>query len=286
MRILLLVLVMVLAAGICQAQDKKYIEEKGIVFDRQDDVDLIMDMKTLDDGRKNKPCCVAIHGGGWAGGGIEDSNWLGAPLLDMGYTVFGITYRLAPKHPFPAQIEDCKSAVRHIRANAKKYNIDPRRIVSYGGSAGGHLASLLGVLPDGVFEGKGPNQKYSSRVNLVISNVGPEDMEFFLPLTGRVALRDDGFHWLFDGTKEGWDYWVPRSSPINYVTRDSAPHLLLYGGSDDLVYAAQGELFHNKMKAAGAKSEIYICPGSWHILPGDFLMAHIPAFLERHFGKQ
>ncbi|MBP5274028.1 MAG: alpha/beta hydrolase [Abditibacteriota bacterium] len=282
---LLVIIVLLAALSLCSfAQDKKYIEEKGIVFDRQDGVELKMDMKTLDDGRKNKPCCVAIHGGGWAGGNIEDSNWLGAPLLDMGYTVFGIEYRLAPKHPFPAQIEDCKSAVRYIRANAKRFGIDPHKIVSYGGSAGGHLASLLGVLPDGVFEGNGPNKKYSSRADLVISNVGPEDMEFFLPLTGRVALRDDGFHWLFDGAAEGWDYWLPKSSPINYVNKDSAPHLLLYGGSDDLVFAAQGELFHNKMKACGAYSEIHICPGSWHILPGDFLYTYLPGFLDRFFG--
>ena len=164
---------------ICRAEPT-YIEEKNIVFDRQDGTELIMDMKTLDDGRKNKPCCIAIHGGGWSEGSVAASDWLGASLVDLGYTVFGITYRLAPAHPFPAQIEDCKSAVRFVRANAKRFGIDPKRVAVYGSSAGGHLASLLGVLPRGVFEGNGPNKEYSSRADLVINSLGPEDLEFFL----------------------------------------------------------------------------------------------------------
>ncbi|MBQ9358203.1 MAG: alpha/beta hydrolase [Abditibacteriota bacterium] len=258
-----------------------YIEEKGIVFDNPDGVSLVMDMKTLDDGRKNKPCCIAIHGGGWTEGSVEASDWLGAPLVDMGYTVFGISYRFAPKYPFPAQIEDCKSAVRFVRANARKYNIDPDRIVAYGSSAGGHLASLLGVLPEGVFEGKGPNKGYSSRVNLVINSLGPEDMEFFTRVPG--SALTGAFGYLF-GQQDRAE-WIKKSSPAAYVSSTFAPHLLLFGGRDDLVYAAQGELFYNRLRRAGVYAEIHISPGSGHGLPHEFKMRYIPQFLKRFFGE-
>ena len=260
-----------------------YTEEKGIVYDVRDGVTLVMDMKTRDDGKKRKPCCVAIHGGGWSEGTVEASDWLGAPLADMGYTVFGITYRLAPDHRFPAQIEDCKCAVRFIRANAKKYNIDPRRIVAYGSSAGGHLASLLGVLPEGVYEGKGPYQKYSSRADLVINSLGPEDMGFFARVPGSALTGVYGY--LFDLSGKDLSYWTAKASPSSYVSRRSAPHLLLYGGRDDLVYPAQGELFYNKLRQAGVYAEMHVSPESGHGPPPEFRMQYIWPFLSKFFGE-
>ncbi|MBP5274027.1 MAG: alpha/beta hydrolase [Abditibacteriota bacterium] len=267
---------------ICRAEPT-YIEEKNIVFDRQDGTELIMDMKTLDDGRKNKPCCIAIHGGGWSEGSVAASDWLGASLVDLGYTVFGITYRLAPAHPFPAQIEDCKSAVRFVRANAKRFGIDPKRVAVYGSSAGGHLASLLGVLPRGVFEGNGPNKEYSSRADLVINSLGPEDLEFFLKVPKSALPGVFGI--LFGETGKDTALLAAKASPISYVTKDSAPHLLLYGGRDDLVYAAQGELFYDRLRQAGAYGEIHISPESGHGLPDEFKMRFIPGFLKRFFGE-
>ena len=122
------------------------------------------------------PCVLFIHGGGFRAGSRDGYNAQIIRLADKGYVAVTISYRLAPKYPFPAAIHDTKAAVRWLRANAKKYHIDPNNMGVTGGSAGGTLAQMLGVT-EGVkeFEGDGGNPKESSAVKCVVNVYGAND---------------------------------------------------------------------------------------------------------------
>ena len=122
------------------------------------------------------PAILCIHGGGFRAGTRQGYDGLCVQLAEQGYVAVTVSYRLAPKYPFPAAIHDVKAAVRWLRANAAKYHIDPERIGVTGGSAGGHLAQFLGVTGDvKEFEGDGGNPEQSSRVACVVNYYGPSD---------------------------------------------------------------------------------------------------------------
>src|SRR5262249_22409445 len=146
---------------------------------------LQLDLAMPKDGDGPFPAVVCIHGGGWRGGSRQDLTRSIPPLggrslieylAGRGYVAATVSYRLAPKDKFPAQIEDCKAAVRWLRANAKKYKINPERFGAVGFSAGGHLVSLLGTSDkDDALEGNGGNPEQSSRVQAVVNFFGPTD---------------------------------------------------------------------------------------------------------------
>lgn len=259
--------------------ESRYIEEKDIIYDAPDGIEMKLDMKTLDDGKNNKPAVIAIHGGGWEEGSKTDGMWMGDPVVNMGYTVFAINYRLTPVAPFPAQIEDCKSSVRFVRANAKRFNINPDKIGTYGHSAGGHLASILGTLPQGVFEGKG-NPGVSSEVQAAISYAGVE--YFYVP---DKIEPNDFYDRMFGKGNKNVKLWLRLISPLNYVSKDSAPHLLLFGSTDDLVSPENGVVMNDALKKAGVYSEYCLEEGGWHILSAEFVNPRVQAFLEKTLGK-
>jgi acetyl esterase/lipase len=120
------------------------------------------------------PVIVGIHGGGWSAGNKEGAQ--GVRLSGRGYAVACIMYRLSGEAIFPAQIEDCKAAVRWLRAHAKEYNLDASRFGAIGHSAGGHLSSLLGASGDVKDFDKGENLDFSSRVQAVCAMSGPTDL--------------------------------------------------------------------------------------------------------------
>ena len=93
------------------------------------------------------PACVLVHGGGWIGGDKERFRALGLALAEKGYVVANVEYRLAGAAKYPAAMQDCSLAVRWVRANAKRFALDPQRIGAWGGSAGGHLVGLLAAAP-------------------------------------------------------------------------------------------------------------------------------------------
>ncbi|MEM7315774.1 MAG: alpha/beta hydrolase, partial [Planctomycetota bacterium] len=113
-----------------------------VVYSTVGERELLLDAylaKTEDD----RPAVLVIHGGAWRGGNRRQLAGYAKSLCKMGFNCFAIDYRLAPDHKFPAQIEDCQSAVKWIRENAERYNVDPERLGAIGYSAGGHLVSLL-----------------------------------------------------------------------------------------------------------------------------------------------
>lgn len=141
-------------------------------------VPLLMNIE-LPDPKPSKPvpAILFFHGGGWSGGSRTDMMSRCDLVSKQGYVGASVEYRLSAVAPFPAQLQDCKCAVRYLRANAAKYGIDPNRIAVWGCSAGGHLVAMMG-LTEGIpeFEGDGGNPGVSSKVQLVVDCFGPTDL--------------------------------------------------------------------------------------------------------------
>lgn len=216
------------------------------------------------------PVVVYIHGGGWRRGDKISGKTFMAALAEAGFIVVSINYRLAPDSKWPAQIEDCKAAIRWVRKNIASYGGDPRRIGVFGLSAGGHLAALLGT-SGGVaaLEGDLGERNMSSRVDAVCDWFGPSD---FTILGRRASKEHKGILEGFLGGKldEVRDRAI-AASPVTYIDRDDPPFLIIHGDSDPLVPVEQSERLHGLLAEAGVESELIVVPGGKH---GDFRGTH------------
>ncbi len=158
--------------------------EKDITYGKGGTEDLKLDLARPERAEGQLPAIVYIHGGGWSGGARKDYGGEIQEAAKRGYVAVTVGYRLTrpdkegkAKYPFPAQIEDCKCAIRWLRANAEKYHVDPNRIGATGGSAGGHLSLLVGVTgSEKKFDGTGGNPDASSQVQAVVNYFGPTDL--------------------------------------------------------------------------------------------------------------
>ncbi len=179
------------------------------------------------------PAVLWIHGGGWERGDKNGNS--GAQLLGSeGFVTASLFYRLSGDSPFPADIEDCKCAIRFLRANASKYGIDPDRIGVAGASAGGHLAELVATADRSAgLEGDGGWNGVSSKVQAAAAYYGASDFMVgatqFQHHTGQVIVK------LFRGTEKEKPELYRKASPIYYVSKDAPPLLLVHGKDDDLV---------------------------------------------------
>jgi acetyl esterase/lipase len=179
------------------------------------------------------PAVLWIHGGGWERGDKNGNS--GAVLLaNAGFVTASLFYRLSGDWPFPADIEDCKCAIRFLRANASKYGIDPNRIGVAGASAGGHLAELAATADESAgLEGNGGWPDVSSRVQAAAAYYGVSDFTVgatqFQHHTGAVVIK------LFRGTESEKPALYRQASPIFYVSKHSPPLFLAHGEKDDLV---------------------------------------------------
>jgi acetyl esterase/lipase len=183
-------------------------------------------------------------------------------LARRGYVAAAVGYRLVPTARFPAQIEDCKAAVRWLRANARKYHIKPNRIGAIGPSAGGHLACLLGVTDkkDGL-EGSGGNPEFSSRVQAVVSVFGRTD---FTKRNWSKQLEQQIFVPLIGASFDEKPELYKRVSPIVYVSRTSPPFLFFHGAADKLVPPRNSIDMAKKLRAAGVSAKAVIVEGEGH----------------------
>ncbi|MAE60526.1 MAG: esterase [Planctomycetaceae bacterium] len=233
------------------------------------------------------PVIVWIHGGGWEGG-----TKLHCPIVDfaaLGYAVVSIDYRLAPKHRWPAQIEDCKAAVRWVRASAEKYGFDPKRVAAAGASAGGHLAALLGTSGDvKALEGKRNHLKHSSRMRAVLDLFGPIDLPAAIKQKDSKLLRrltDQLFH----GNKRRLsdaelNRRATQASPTTHITKDDPPFLIIHGSKDPLVPLGQSELLHEQLTKAKLKSKLHVIEDAEHG-GKEFATPKIRHMIERFFDE-
>lgn len=212
------------------------------------------------------PCVVLLHGGGWKFGHRTDVAAWTRFLADRGFAAATVSYRLAPKNKWPAQIEDAKTAVRFLRAKAKEYGIDPDRIGAMGWSAGGHLAALLGTTTkaDGFDGPLYPGQ--SSGVQCVVDFFGPADLSLFCESPGVEAAYFKPF--IGTALKDRPEVYK-KASPIEHVTKDAPPFLILHGTTDLIVPIIHSERLHEKLTKAGVQSELFTVKGGFHGLWND-----------------
>jgi acetyl esterase/lipase len=261
--------------------------EKGIEYTNPDGQHLQLDLARPKAGDGPFPAVLCIHGGGFRAGTRDGYDGLIVHLAHRGYVAVTITYRLAPKYPFPAAIHDTKAAVRWLRANAAKYHIDPERIGVTGGSAGGHLAQFLGVTA-GVkeFEGQGGNPDQSSAVACVVNYFGPSD---FTKSYGKSVDAAVVLPLFLGGDLETARERHIRSSPLNWVTPDAAPTLCIHGTEDKYVAYEQAVWLIDRLKAAGVEAELLTLKGAGHGFKGkdaETAEQALMAFFDKHLKKK
>lgn len=235
------------------------------------------------------PLIVWVHGGAFRMGSKEGDpdNPLPLDYLARGYAVASINYRLSQHAIWPAQIEDCKSAVRWLRAHAVAQGIAPARIAAWGPSAGGHLAAMLGTAGHVRAFDTGPHAEFDSSVRCVVDYYGPTD---FLQMDTQ-RLPDGMLHdtpdspesQLVGGPIQEHRAATARANPVTYVTPAAPPFLIVHGDADPLVPHGQSVLLRDALAAAGADVTFYTVRGGGH---GHFTDPAVPAmtqaFLEKH----
>ncbi len=260
--------------------------EPDIEYTNPDNQHLQLDMARPKTGDGPFPAIICIHGGGFRAGNRQGYDGLCVKLAERGYVAVTVTYRLAPKYQFPAAVYDVKAAVRWMRANAAMYKVDPDRIATTGGSAGGHLAQFLGVTADvKEFEGDGGHPDQSSRVACVVNYFGPSD---FTKSYGKSVDAADVLPLFLGGNLEQARHRHIISSPLYWVTPDAAPTLCIHGTKDTYVAHEQAVWIVDKLKAADVEAELLTLPGAGHGFRGkdaetaDHAMF---AFFDKHLKK-
>ena len=203
------------------------------------------------------PCVVFIHGGGWQSGSKSGNGAL--HLCWRGYAVASIDYRLTDVAPFPAQIEDCKAAVRFLRAHAARFNIDPDRIGATGGSAGAHLAALLGTTGDVKTFDKGENLDQSSRVQAVADFFGPMNLAFY-----GTSRPGDTLSRFIGGPIQDNAAKVQAANPIAYVNAGDPPFIIFHGDADPLVPQRHSEALRDALQKVNVPVTLTIVRGGGH----------------------
>ncbi len=234
-------------------------KKSGIVYRKTNEFELKCDLY-IPDGNGPFPAILAVHGGAWRQGTkfvLLRHAWR---MAEAGYVVVAINYRHAPLYPFPAQVHDCKHAVRWMRANASHYRIDPGRIGGFGYSAGGHLVSMLGTTDaaDGL-EGdvEAGMEGIDTRISCVAAGGAPCE-----------------FSWI-DGDSRVLAYWLggtpnekagafAAASPVTYITPDDPPFFLFHGEHDLVVPVATALKMHELLRASDVESRCLVAERNGH----------------------
>ena len=240
-------LLLLLATSGCASD--AYVRTEGVSYDPGIGYHGTLDVyePVADSGGIGRPAILAIHGGAWRGGDKAWGEQFAKELCPRGYVVFSINYRLSsrPGGTWPAQIEDVQKALRHVRANAARYGIDPDRVASLGMSAGGHLATMLALRDDPT----GPD----GRVRVAVNLAGEHDMT--MP-PERVMADFDEILTTVMGHPAPWTDAELRDISTVTFARSDVSLLTVHGAGDDNVYVAQGERITTVLRAHGAAPEL------------------------------
>ena len=260
--------------GVSRAEPAPRVES-NVVYGMYSGLALLMDVHHPPADSANQCGVVFIRGCGWhqplaanadqlkEGGAIVA---LAKPLAKLGFTVFTVNHRAAPRFRYPAPLEDVQRAVQFVRYHHKKYGIARDRIAAVGGSSGGHLASLLGVLPSiGRQDASDPVERESSKVQCVVglapaTHLYADDLP---PITAGVVASFLG--------EPRYPNPGPNvyklASPISHVSKDAAAFLLIHGGEDSVVPCSQSRVLFDKLKGEDAVAEYIEVEGVGHGIP-------------------
>ena len=281
MKIWMLILFPLFLAGLtAQAQ-------KNIVYAETASGPQLLDLYLPANTKSPVPLIIWIHGGGWKNGSKENCLPVRMGFTDRGYAVASINYRLTGEASFPAQIEDCKEAVRWLRAHAGEYGLDAGHFGVWGSSAGGHLVALLGTSGDVSAFDKGENLNISSRVQAVCDYYGPSDFYTMGSAPGfeRHARADSPESALLGGPVSEKPETAKAASPVSHVTPDDPPFLIVHGDADRVVPPDQSHRMDAALRKAGVKTELVILPGAGHGGPAfasSEMTDKVAAFFDSH----
>ncbi len=274
MKQLLYLLLILLIPFTLYAQDKGpfapntypngYTAQLNVVYSKVFNYECKMDLYLAPKTGTPSPVVINIHGGGWTSGVKESQNGYGL-FYKLGYSVANIEYRMLPVAPAPAAIEDARCALIYLISNAKELNIDVNKIVIIGSSAGAHLALMAGLLGSStIFDDDCPHQ-HTVKVAAIIDQYGPTDL---LDMSKMFNGYNAVVNWI--GPHKGDENFLKFISPINYVTKDSPPVLILHGTADPLVPYHDSADLYAKLQTVGVKTKFITVQGGGH---GDFPQA-------------
>ncbi len=243
----------------------------------------------IDEGnQKTLPVIVYIHGGAWRSGEKSRGYNKLRKFVSAGqYAGVTINYRLSQEAKWPAQLHDCKAAIRWIRANAKKYNLDPNKIAVWGSSAGGHLVAMLGVTSKVAvdLEGKvGPHTDQKSDVTCVVNFFGPSDFLKMNDFPSRIdhdSPRSPESQLIGGAIQENKEK-VATANPLTYISSQAAPSLIVHGTKDPLVPFNQSEILYKKLKAHKVEVELHAVKDGGHGFRDREVNRKVAAFIKTH----
>ena len=238
--------------------------KEGIVIGEGDGRSLEADIFLPPLEEKNRPAVLFIHGGGWIEGDRSQLRGYGILLARLGFVCMCNSYRLSNESIWPAQIQDVNCAIRYLRANATDLGLDPDRIGVSGNSAGGHLSLMAAATNyDQIFEGEGGSNEVSSKIKAVCAIYPPTTIRqlempnplenAFLMLMGKEAKKED----------------YDKASPLNYVTEDYPPCMLIHGSTDSVVRLKDSTKFYEKLIEFNRPASLHIFSEEEHAFDGE-----------------
>ena len=229
---------------------------KDIPYVNYQNRQLLLDIyRPSNSGDKKLPTIIVVRGGGWARGDKEGFGPMAAALALRGFATICIEYRTSNEATFPAAVMDTKSAVMWIKLNAEKYNFKASSIGAIGGSAGAHLAALLGV--SSTADSLNPTENNEDfRIQAVVGLATPTDLT--TSSEGEAVIK-----WIGKPYADNKDLWQ-SASPISYIDKDSPPMLLIHSSSDKAVPFEQSLLAIEKLGKVGVYSELILIPDAPH----------------------
>lgn len=229
----------------------KVIREQSYAV-RDDGVSMQGDLY-VPDGKGPFPAVIVVHGGGWARRTREDTEFVAKQFAEHGIVAFNITYRLAPKHVYPAALIDCRDALRWLHTRQEEFNLDAKRIGAYGYSSGAHLVSLLGFMDAKKVPGF---QTGDVRPNAIIAGGTPTDLTRF---QNSPLVKD-----FLGATYEQNPRLYEEASPVFHVSSDDPPIFLYHGKWDWVVSYSQMEILRDALVREKVRSETYSVGGIGH----------------------
>jgi acetyl esterase/lipase len=258
------------------------IEYKDLVYKEIHERSLKLDIYHLKELTEIKPVLVFIHGGAWKKGNKKDYRRYLVDYAKKGYVSVTVQYSLANEAKFPAALNDINCAIRWIKANSEKYFMNPNKIAVIGGSAGGHLAMMLGYSQDtSNFENDCLDNNFNSSVQAIVNIYGPSD------LTTEYAQNQSSVQY-FLGKKYIEDKNIySYSSPISYLTPDDPPTLIFHGTLDELVPISQSDSLKNRLDRVGIAAEYHRLEGWPHTMDlgvevNEYCQYYMDRFFERY----
>jgi len=257
------------------------VEHKDLVYSEVDGRTLKLDVYHLDNVTQAKPLLLFIHGGAWKKGKKKDYRRYLVDFAIKGYITASVQYSLSSEAKFPTPVNDIKRAIRWIKSNSEKFFINPEKIALIGGSAGGHLAMMVGYSRELFFiEQSIMDSNYSSEVQAIVNIYGPSD------LTTEYARTNPTVEYFLDRKYSEDEFVYSVASPVSYLSADDPPTLIFHGSLDELVPINQSDSLKSKLDKMGLYSEYHRLDGWPHTMDLSVeVNEYCQYYMERFFEK-